>query len=179
MAELNLGTIKAILIGRGKHFGQVTNTVIKFCLRDSCSHFSFLKMAGSLSIFLHFSLHHMTRTAKNIFFHLWPAIRLDLLLAESDLATVIKTSVAWFAMHWIWMHCTEINVMGLRPLYRPHAMVAFFFFFFSLYLFKFYYILFTTGWLELYLLFKIWAPHAFVECFNNVHCFILHFSSNF
>lgn len=130
MAELNLGTIKAILIGRGKHFGQVTNTVIKFCLRDSCSHFSFLKMAGSLSIFLHFSLHHMTRTAKNIFFHLWPAIRLDLLLAESDLATVIKTSVAWFAMHWIWMHCTEINVMGLRPLYRPHAMVAFFFFFF-------------------------------------------------
>lgn len=32
LAELNLGTIKAILIGRGKHFGQVTNSVIKFLL---------------------------------------------------------------------------------------------------------------------------------------------------
>jgi len=41
----------------------------------------------------------MTRITQNIFFQLWPAVRLELLLAECDLVTVIKTSVAWFAMN--------------------------------------------------------------------------------
>lgn len=68
LAELNLGTVKAILTGRGKHFGQVTNTVIKFLLEGQL--LSFLKVAGSLSMVLHFSLHHMTKNTIKVFFHL-------------------------------------------------------------------------------------------------------------
>lgn len=68
LAELNLGIVKAILIGRGKRFGQVTNTVIKFLLEGQL--LSFLKVAGSLSVVLHFSLHHMTRNTIKVFFHL-------------------------------------------------------------------------------------------------------------
>lgn len=99
---LNLGTIKAILICREKHFGHVMNTN-KILLEGQL--LSFLKMASSVCIFLHFSLHHITKTVKTISFHLWPATRLDLLLAESDLATVFKTCG---------LVCNELNLNALH-----------------------------------------------------------------
>lgn len=35
---------------------------------------------------------------------------------------------------------------------------------------------FTKAWLELYLLFKMWALHGFIECFDNVLFYSLFFS---
>lgn len=40
------------------------------------------------------------------------------------------------------------------------------------------FIFFAMGWLELYLFFKMWAPHGFLKCFNNILCFIPYFFSN-
>lgn len=68
--------------------------------------------------------------------------------------------------------------MLFGPFYEKHYIILTILVAFFLYLSQIYYILFTLGWPELYLLFKMWAPHGFVVFFNNVLCFILYFFSN-